>query len=131
VVAQVGDYLGQAMQRAVGAGIDPRKIILDPGIGFGKTLEHNLLLIGGLRALTRHKAPILVGPSRKAFIRKLLAKPLGYEPNTDAPEVESGTQAAVAAAVMNGAHILRVHNVANARATVRIIDAIRGAGTGD
>lgn len=128
VVAEVFDFLEQAMQRAVTAGIDPQKIILDPGIGFGKTLEHNLLLINHLENLARLNAPVLVGPSRKAFIRKLLAEPLGGEPQADAPEVETGTQAAVAAAVMHGAHILRVHDVANSRALLRVLDAIRNAG---
>jgi dihydropteroate synthase len=130
VVAEVADFLGEAKQRAVAAGIDPRKIILDPGIGFGKTLEHNLLLLSHLERLTRLDAPVLVGPSRKAFLRKLLAGPAGDEPQADDPEVETGTQAAVAAAVMHGAHILRVHEVANSRAMLRVLDAIANAGVG-
>ena len=125
VVEDVADFLDQAMQRAIAAGVDPQKIILDPGIGFGKTVEHNLTLINGLESLARLNAPILVGPSRKAFIRKLLTEPLGFEPQADDPEVETGTQAAVADAGMRGAHILRVHNVANSRAMLQVLDAIR------
>jgi dihydropteroate synthase len=128
VVAEVFDFLDQAMQRAAAAGIDPAKIILDPGIGFGKTVEHNLLLIKNLQKLARLNAPVLVGPSRKAFIRNLLKEPLGHEPRPDDPEVESGTQAAVAAAVMHGAHILRIHNVAHSRAMLRVLEAIGNAG---
>ena len=127
VVAEVADFLEEAMQRAIADGIDPLKIVIDPGIGFGKTRDHNLQLINCLERLGGLNAPILVGPSRKAFIRKLLAEPLGHEPKADDPEVETGTQAAVAAAVMHGAHILRVHNVANSRAMLSVLDAIRNA----
>jgi dihydropteroate synthase len=124
VVLEVCDFLKQAVQKAVTAGIDRTKIIVDPGIGFGKTLEHNLLLIKHLETLSRLEAPILVGPSRKAFIRKLLTEPMGHEPTADEPEVETGTLAAVAAAVMHGAHILRVHRVADARIMLSVLDAI-------
>ena len=128
LIGEVSAFLGDAIQRAQKAGIDADKIIIDPGIGFGKTVTHNLLLIQQLQALADLGAPILVGPSRKAFIRKILAGPASKELGVDQPEVETGTQAAVAAAVMNGAHIVRVHNVANSKAMITILDAIRSAG---
>jgi dihydropteroate synthase len=127
VVADVHHFLKQAIDRAVTAGIDHRKLIVDPGIGFGKTATHNLLLIQQIGAFSDLGVPILVGPSRKAFIRKILSADHGVEPAADSPPVETGTQAAVAAAVMNGAHIVRVHDVANTRAMVQVLDAIRNA----
>ncbi|MCJ8500450.1 dihydropteroate synthase [Desulfatitalea alkaliphila] len=127
LIGEVRRFLQDAIDRAVAAGIDPQHIIIDPGIGFGKTAAHNLELIGRLASLADLKAPLLVGPSRKAFIRKTLAAALGQEPAADRPEVETGTQAAIAMAVMQGAHIVRVHNVANTRANVRMLDALRRA----
>lgn len=125
VVAEVKAYLAGAVDKAVEAGIDRRKIILDPGIGFGKTGRHNLLLINQLAAFDDLEAPILVGPSRKRFIRNILKDPSQEDISPDRPDVETGTQAAVAASVLNGAHIVRVHDVANTVATVKVLDAIR------
>ncbi len=127
VVAEVCQFLGETIQMAVQAGIEREKIIVDPGIGFGKTGRHNLLLLQQLSALEKLDAPILVGPSRKRFIRDIL-KPQGQKDiPADHPEVETGTQAAVAASILNGAHIVRVHNVANTRAMVNVLDAIKNA----
>ncbi|MEJ2154389.1 MAG: dihydropteroate synthase [Desulfobacteraceae bacterium] len=125
VVAEVRTYLKQAAERAVAAGIDRSRIIIDPGIGFGKTGRHNLKLIRRLSAFEELDLPILVGPSRKRFIRDILKAPDQEDMRPDRPEVETGTQAAVAAAIMNGAHIVRVHNVANTLAMVKVLDAIR------
>jgi dihydropteroate synthase len=127
LMGEVAGFLKAAMDRAISAGIAAHNIIIDPGIGFGKTALHNMLLIRNLDLLAGLGAPILVGPSRKAFIRKILADPPEKELKVDRPEVETGTQAAVAMSVMNGAHIVRVHNVANTRAMVRVLDAIRNA----
>ena len=127
LMGEVAEFLKDAMDRAISAGIAAHKIIIDPGIGFGKTALHNMLLIQNLNLLAELGAPILVGPSRKAFIRKILAEPPEKELPVDRPEVETGTQAAVAMSIMNGAHIVRVHNVANTRAMVRVLDAIRNA----
>ncbi len=128
VVADVKQFLRDALQRAESAGIDRGKIIIDPGIGFGKTIAHNLMLIRNLEALAELDVPVLVGPSRKAFIRKLLADRSGEALDAGRPEVITGTQAAVSAAVLNGAHIVRVHDVAATRTTVKIVDAVRNAG---
>jgi len=130
LIAEVHQYLEQAMAKAIAAGVAPGHIIIDPGIGFGKTLEHNLTLIHELEAFADLKVPILVGPSRKTFIRKILSAEADQEPLSDSSEVETGTQAAVAAAVLNGAHIVRVHNVANTKAMVQVLDAIRNASLG-
>jgi dihydropteroate synthase len=127
VVTEVRDYLASAVRRAAAAGIAREKIIVDPGIGFGKTGRHNLLLIRHLHVLTDLGVPVLVGPSRKRFIRDLVKAPGQEDPAPDRPEVATGTQAAVAAAVMNGAHIVRVHDVESTRATLSVLDAIRSA----
>lgn len=123
VVGEVKGFLADVIHKAEQAGIDRGKIIVDPGIGFGKTVGHNLSLIKELRALEPLGVPILIGPSRKSFISKLLG------PGDEHREV--GTQAAVAAAVLNGAHIVRVHDVERTRETLKLVDAIKNAGTND
>jgi dihydropteroate synthase len=127
LIADISDFLKEAIERAQKHGISKSKLIIDPGIGFGKTVSHNLFLIRNLEAFAALEVPILIGPSRKAFIRKLLKDEQTDDLQPDLPVVETGTQAAVAAAVFSGAHIVRVHNVANTRATIRILDAIRSA----
>ena len=122
---EIRTFLMEAIQRAMDRGIEREKIIVDPGIGFGKTGEHNLSLLANLNAFESLDSPILVGSSRKAFIRNLLSPKDEQQLSPDEPDVEVGTQASVAAAILNGAHIVRVHNVANTRITVRIVDAIR------
>lgn len=125
LIGEVHHFLQAAIARAKAAGIPADYIIIDPGIGFGKTLTHNLQLIQKLALFADLGAPILIGPSRKAFIRKILSDALQTEIAADRPEVETGTQAALAMAIVNGAHIVRVHDVANTRAMVRVLDAIR------
>lgn len=127
LIDEVRQFLRCVMQKAIGAGVKPELIIIDPGIGFGKTVDHNLTLLAYLEALADLNVPILVGASRKTFIRKILSKASPQELAPDSLPVEIGSQAAVAAAVMNGAHIVRVHNVANTRAMVDILDAVRHA----
>jgi dihydropteroate synthase len=123
VVGEVKSFLADVIHRAEEAGIDRDKIIVDPGIGFGKTVTHNLRLIKDLRAFQPLGVPILIGVSRKSFISKLLG------PGDERREV--GTQAAVAAAALNGAHIVRVHDVERTRETLKLVDAIKNLGTGD
>ncbi|MGA8017627.1 MAG: dihydropteroate synthase, partial [Desulfobacterales bacterium] len=91
---------------------------------FGKTVDHNLLLIKNLARLKEMDLPILIGPSRKAFIRNLLKENSAEEIRPDMTIVGTGTLAAVCAATLSGAHIVRVHEVASTRAAVKIIDAI-------
>jgi dihydropteroate synthase len=128
VTLEVCAFLREAVERAVQAGIDAGRIIVDPGIGFGKTFDHNLQLLQRLEVFEELDCPVLVGSSRKAFIRHLL-KPQGEaDIPADLPLVAAGTQATVAANALKGAHIVRVHDVAETRTTLKIIDAIRNAG---
>jgi dihydropteroate synthase len=117
VASEIITFLRNAMDQAVRSGVRRDRIIVDPGIGFGKTFDHNLEILKELRRLHCLEAPILVGSSRKAFIGRILDKKVH--------ERDTGTMATVAAAVMNGAHIVRVHNVKQAVETVKVIDAIK------
>lgn len=121
LIGEIRDYFQSAIDYATRHGISRDKLILDPGIGFGKTLEHNLRLINHLSEFECLDLPILVGTSRKTFIRKLLKQ----ESNPMSPLVETGTQASIAASVSAGAHIVRVHNVANTKAFLTVLEAIR------
>jgi len=116
VVAEIYDFLEQRIKFAEEQGIKPKKIIIDPGIGFGKTLQHNLLIIKHLRRFKALKKPILIGVSRKSFIGKIL----------DLPEEErlEGTLAAVCLSILKGANILRVHNVKETKRAVEVARAI-------
>lgn len=127
LIGEIREFLSDAARRAVEAGVDESRVILDPGIGFGKTFAHNLAVLKGLNAFAELGRPLLVGASRKAFIRHLLREPGGPEPAPDGAAAETGGQAAAAAAVLGGAHVVRVHDVARTRDTLRIIDAIRAA----
>jgi dihydropteroate synthase len=117
VVAEVRGFLARRVAFALERGIEREKIIIDPGIGFGKTLEHNLALLRGLPGLARVGQPLLVGVSRKGFIGKLL--------NAVPEERLEGSLAAAVAAVLAGAHIVRVHDVKATREAIRVADAIR------
>ncbi len=127
LLGEISRFLADAIERARAQGIARSKIIVDPGIGFGKTVTHNLLLLKHLQTFAALDVPLLVGASRKAFIRKILKPEHQPDLPPDLPIVETGSQAAVAAAVLNGAHIVRVHEVANTLATVKIIDAMLNA----
>jgi len=127
LIGEIKSFLAAAAERAVKGGVSRSKLIIDPGIGFGKTFSHNLTLIRRLAEFKSLGLPLLAGPSRKAFIRNLLKDPNETDIDPQIPIVETGTQAAVAAAILNGAHIIRVHDVANTLATVKIIDAVRNA----
>ncbi|HET7236975.1 MAG TPA: dihydropteroate synthase [Actinomycetota bacterium] len=120
VVAEVHEFLRERMEAAVFAGVDTERIAIDPGIGFGKDLEHNLTLLRELDALLDIDRPVLVGPSRKRFIGTLL----------DLPEDQrvEGTAAVVAWVVARGAHAVRVHDVREIVRVVRMTEAIARAG---
>lgn len=117
LMAEISAFLAEAVQRAVEAGVREELIIVDPGIGFGKTFDHNLRLIRDLGALRVLGRPILLGPSNKAFIGHILDRPPDQR--------DAGTMAAVACGIWAGANLVRVHNVAMARDTARMVDAIR------
>lgn len=115
--SEIIQYLTESMDLACRAGIDLEKIIIDPGIGFGKTVDHNLAIIKHLSQFRILGRPILIGTSRKSFIGKIL--------HLDVNQREEGTIASIAASILNGAHIVRVHNVRNAVRAARITDAIK------
>jgi len=127
IIKEIKEFLGNAIDTAATEGISRSKIIIDPGIGFGKTIDHNLLLIKHLHEFKSLDMPILIGPSRKSFVQSILKDNTGRYINPDLGAVETGTQAAIAIAVLNGAHIVRVHDVASTYATVKIIDAMKMA----
>jgi len=127
LVGEIILFLRDIVDRAVRKGVKRSRIIVDPGIGFGKTIGHNLALLRCLSEFEVLGLPILVGPSRKAFIRNLLKGDSDKDIDPLLPIVETGTQAAVAAAVLNGAHIVRVHDVANTAATIKIVDAVKSS----
>jgi dihydropteroate synthase len=120
VSAEVVAELGTALARAEAHGVRRELLIVDPGIGFSKNAEHSLEVLRRLPALGALDRPVLVGPSRKSFIGKLLDLP--------ADRRLMGTAAAVAAAVLRGAHVVRVHDVREMVEVVRVADALRDAG---
>jgi len=126
LIGEIRGFLEDAVVRAESAGIPREKIIVDPGIGFGKTVDHNLELIARLAEFAVLDVPLLVGPSRKAFIRKILGDRSDEALPPDHPAVETGTQAVVAACALQGVHILRVHDVGSTRLTLKMADALRG-----
>jgi dihydropteroate synthase len=131
VVAEVGDFLAERVDAALAAGIAPGALAADPGIGFGKTLEHNLLLLAGLPGLvSRVHVPVVVGTSRKTFIGKLLARAGGVPDPLPADQRDEGTLATVVWAVERGASIVRVHDVRPAARAVRLLQALHTAEKG-
>jgi len=116
LLGEIVGFLGRAVEQAAGIGIKRQLIIIDPGIGFGKSFDDNLKIIKGLHTFSSLGQPVLVGTSNKAFIGHVLGLPVESR--------ETGTMATIAAAVMNGADIVRVHNVKAAKETVRMIEAI-------
>jgi dihydropteroate synthase len=125
LLSEIRSFLATTIDYAVSQGVLRSRIIIDPGIGFGKTIHHNLMLIRCLSAFASLDAPVLIGPSRKSFIRNLLkaTDPEGRDPSLES--IETGTQAIIAAGILNGAHILRVHDVARTMTTLRLMDAMK------
>lgn len=118
VVREVRDFLAGRAERAIAAGIDESNIVLDPGIGFGKTLEHNLTLLNRLDTLVELGFPVLVGASRKSFIGKVTG--------SDDPKARLfGTVAANVAAYERGATLFRVHDVWASKEALAVAAAIR------
>jgi dihydropteroate synthase len=116
LIDDIGRELGDSIRLARAAGIPDERLIIDPGIGFGKTVEQNLELLYRLDELRALGFPLLVGPSRKSFV--------GYTLNLAPAERLEGTAAAVALAIERGADIVRVHDVAAMFRVARIADAI-------
>lgn len=119
-VAEIKSWLADRIREAESAGIDRRHILVDPGIGFGKRVSDNLILLKSMHAFHSLGCPVVSGPSRKSFIGRIL----------DLPEDErlEGTAAAVAMSIAHGAHMIRVHDVAPMVRIARMTDAIVRAG---
>ena len=117
LMTEICDYLQHSTQMAEAAGIPRDQVVLDPGFGFGKTVEHNLELLRRLRELTSYGQPILMGTSRKSTIGKVLG-------NLPPEERLEGTAATVAIAIQNGADIVRVHDVKEMARVAKMTDAI-------
>ncbi len=118
LIGEIMDFFDEQVSYAESKRILPDCLILDPGIGFGKSLErqHNLWILKNLERFKAFHKPLLVGTSRKAFIGEILGLP--------PQEREEGTMATVALAIMNGANIVRVHEVERMRRVVQVVDAI-------
>ncbi len=114
LIEEICTYLNDGILQARVKGID--QIIVDPGIGFGKTFEHNIQILRDLKEFQRFGYPVLVGPSRKSFIGKIL--------DLSVDQRLEGTAAAVAVSVMNGANIVRVHDVKEMKQVVQVVDSI-------
>ena len=117
LLSEIKNFLKSAINTALEAGIREDLIVVDPGIGFGKTFDHNLIILKELGQFFDLSKPILVGSSNKAFIGHILDKPVDQR--------DMGTMATVAIAAYNGANIVRVHDVAKAYDTVKVVDAIK------
>ncbi|MEE2910999.1 MAG: dihydropteroate synthase [Candidatus Poribacteria bacterium] len=116
VVVEVHAWLTEVASQAVDRGIDSSRIMIDPGIGFGKTLDHNLEILRHLMQFRGIGYPLLVGVSRKKFIGQILDLPVHQR--------EEGTAATVAWSIINGANVVRVHDVAKMKQVAQVIDAI-------
>jgi dihydropteroate synthase len=116
VVAEVGNFFSERLRQMADCGVNPQQIIFDPGIGFGKSLEHNLQLLGNLRRFTKLQRPLLLGVSRKSFMGKLLGT-----------ELAARLPAALACATLaieSGVQIIRSHDVAETARALRMTEAI-------
>jgi dihydropteroate synthase len=128
VVGEVGDFLAGRIDAVRAAGVADGAIAADPGIGFGKTVEHNLRLLACLPALAeRVRVPVMVGTSRKTFVGKLLARAGAASGDLPVDEREEGTLATVVWAVERGASIVRVHDALPAARAIRLLDALHAA----
>jgi dihydropteroate synthase len=116
LMGEITDFLKKSSEKALKAGIEKNCLVIDPGIGFGKTPEDNYKIIKNLSQLKELGMPVMIGTSRKSFIGKVT----GGEPE----QRLEGTAATVAAAIMNGCHIVRVHDVAAMKKVAAVTDAI-------
>ncbi len=116
LISEITSFLRTRIQAAIDAGISQDQIVIDPGIGFGKTIAHNLEIIRRLREFRSLGKPILIGTSRKSFIGKVL----GLSTN----DRLEGTAASIAVAIANGADIVRIHDVKELARVIRMTDAI-------
>jgi dihydropteroate synthase len=130
VVPLVLEGLRERLHAALSAGIPAECLVLDPGFGFGKALDENYSLLAGLSQLHQLHRPILAGVSRKGFLRRTIQPIASPEPATQTAALEDATTSANVAAILAGAHILRVHNVTHARRAAAVADRILHSVTG-
>jgi dihydropteroate synthase len=126
VVDDVRAFLEERLNFAVGAGIGEERIMLDPGIGFGKTVEHNLTLLHRLHELSALGRPLVVGSSRKSFLGRIIAGGRGETEPVDAAERLAGTIATNVLALERGASVFRVHDVGPVRDALAVASATLG-----
>ena len=116
VLREVGDFFSERLARLAEQGVSGEQVALDPGIGFGKELKHNIKLLSGIHELIMSERPLLIGASRKSFIGKLLGTPSN--------ERMPASLACAACAAAKGAHVVRVHDVAETVQAVRMTEAL-------
>lgn len=116
VVEEVATYLEARVAACAEGGIEEERLAVDPGIGFGKTLEHNLLLLKGLRRLAKLGRPVVVGVSRKSFLGKITGR--------EVAERLPASLAALSYAIVQGAHVMRVHDVKESCDAARVVDML-------
>jgi dihydropteroate synthase len=116
VVREVAQFFGERLTAMATAGLAPEQVVLDPGIGFGKTQEHNLQLLANLGSFNQFLRPLMLGVSRKSFIGKIV--------EADVSRRLSGSLACACLAVQSGVHIIRTHDVAETVQAVRVTEAI-------
>lgn len=119
LLKEIGDYLSRSIEIAVEAGVKKENVIIDPGIGFGKRIEDNFILIKNLEYFRALGQPLLIGPSRKSFLWKTL--------NVSTDETLEATAAAAAASVLSGADLIRAHDVKEISKAIEIADLIAAA----
>lgn len=117
VIAEIAAFFADRLERLAKAGVKPEQVVLDPGLGFGKTLEHNLQLLAGLDRFKKFERPLMIGASRKSFIGRVL----GVEPK----DRLVGSLACASWAVAVGANMVRAHDVAETVQVVRMTEAIQ------
>lgn len=122
LVGEIAGELGESLERALGAGCEPDRLVVDPGIGFGKTAEQNLVLINRLGRIADLGYPVLVGPSRKSFIGKMLG--------LDVSDRLEASVAACVVALLRGARIFRVHDVRPTRRALDMAELIANRSNG-
>lgn len=122
VVVEIHDYLARQLDSAESLGIGRERIAIDPGIGFGKTIEHNLLILRGLRRFANLGCAVLVGTSRKGFLGTITGRPVD--------DRLTGSVTSSLAALANGADVVRVHDVGPMVDAIKVWGAVQGWGTG-
>jgi dihydropteroate synthase len=129
IFAEVSAGWRASIEQALRGGVKGEQLILDPGIGFGKTAEQNLQLINGLdRLASPFNLPVLLGPSRKSFIQRTLDQWMSASQRNAERESLAGTAASITVGVLRGARIVRVHDTGEMVALVRLVEAMMAAG---